>query len=150
MLDLEHIHWPFTLPEVQPGQRTPMLTDRDSYRRHELVPGEAYLYLREHLSPHSVADETIRELLGPALAAKRPTRFDVKPRDLQLISDGIAERTMETRPHCVLVIPQGMWNDAAKDTRTIFHNMCRIHRLDYRVENVGIGGAFWDCSPRKH
>src|SRR5450759_443335 len=145
LLDDEIISWPFTLQEVSPGGRTPILSPSDFYRRHELVPEEAYIYLNENLSPNSIPETVIRQMLGP-LAAKRPTRFDLGLRDLVSISDGIAQRTMETRPHCVLIIPSGMWHDATHSTRTVFHNMCNIHTLKYRVEDTGIGPAYWDCT----
>jgi hypothetical protein len=145
LLDEEIISWPFTLQELSPGQHTPMLSPSDFYRRHELVPGEAYIYINENLSLNGIPEAVIRQMLGPS-AARRPTRFDLPLRDLASISDGIAERTMETRPQCVLIIPTGMWQDATPSSRTVFHNMCKIHRLTYRVEDTGIGPAYWDCT----
>jgi hypothetical protein len=145
LLDDEIISWPFTLQEMPPGGRTPMLSLGDLYRRHEVAPGQAYLYLQESVSLNSISETVIRQMLGP-LAVKRPTRFDVVPRDLASISNGIAERTMETHPHCILIIPKGMWQDATHATRTVFQNMCNIHNLKYNVEDSGIGPAYWDCA----
>jgi len=134
VLDDETISWPFTGPE----------SARRLYRRHEIVPGKAFLYVLENLSPRSVPEQKIRQLLGP-LASKRPTRFGVAPGDLQFISNGIADRTLETYAHCTLMIPIAMWNDANQATQTIFHNMCKIHGLKYKVDNIGMS-AFWDCA----
>jgi hypothetical protein len=133
VLDDEIISWPFTVPE----------SARHLYRRHEIVPEEAFLYVLENLSPRSVPEQKIRELLGP-LSSKRPTRFGVAAGDLQFISNGIADQTLETYPHCTLMIPIAMWNDANQATRTIFHNMCQAHRVKYQVNDVGMS-AFWDC-----
>lgn len=143
LLDKETIFWPFGLAEVRPGRPTPMMSE--PYRRHALVPGEAYIYTAEGVNPRTIPEATIQELLGP-LASRRPTRVEVAPRSLSLISDGIAQRTMETWPQCVLVIPAGMWADASDPSRQVFQNICRIHGVSYRMENTGISGAYWDCS----
>jgi hypothetical protein len=29
--------------------------------------------------------------------------------------------------------------------RQSFQNLCRVYGVTFRVENVGIAGAYWDC-----
>jgi hypothetical protein len=142
LLDYRELSYPWTLQEVKPGEPVPMIDVNDLYRRHELVAAEAYLYLRDSSRLADVSEQQIRQLLGP-LASKRPTRFEVKPRDLQLIANGIADRTLELHGGCTLIIPSGIWEDASVTTRNVFVNLARIHGVSYRVEDIGLGGPFW-------
>ena len=71
LLDEEQISWPPTLPEKQPGEKTRMITPKDLYRRHEIVPGEAYIYLQTNRELQEVSEDTIREILGPHASGRR-------------------------------------------------------------------------------
>jgi hypothetical protein len=48
---------PLTLDEVSRGKRTWILTDKDFYRRHELGPGEAYLFVGDDTGMSRVPEQ---------------------------------------------------------------------------------------------
>ena len=64
MLDQETITWPPGLPAVRPGQATPLISAENLYRRHEIVEGEAYLFLKHDFMPSDVPPGVIEELLS--------------------------------------------------------------------------------------
>lgn len=141
ILDNEEISYPWTLPELASGQPV-QFADLTTYRRHELIAGEAYLYLRDSSGLERVNERDIRRLLGP-LAAQRPTVFPVVARSLAELSRAIGERTIERHAGCVLVVPDRMWSDASKEVQTMFHNLARIESVEYRREAFIHGGAYW-------
>lgn len=62
-LDEEIITWP---PELSGANAATQLSEHSQdnfYRRHEIVPGEAYLYLPIHETITDVPDAIIKELL---------------------------------------------------------------------------------------
>ncbi len=143
LLEEEVLSWPLSLPEMSPGAAVQYLDSSSMYRRHELVPGEAYVFLRENLKPHNIPESVIAELLGPELVSKQPRRWNVQPRSLRLIADGIGDRSLELRPNCRLIFPTAMWQDATDSERTVFTNLAKIHGVNFRVENTGVGPAYW-------
>ncbi len=64
LLDEEEIRWPPGMPEVRPGQGTPLFSQDDLYRRHEIVEGEAYLFLKRDFTPHDIPPGVIEDLLS--------------------------------------------------------------------------------------
>jgi hypothetical protein len=142
LLENDELTYPWTLQEMKPGQAVKYIDPSDTYRRHELVEGEAYLFLRDSSRMGDVSEAQIRELLGP-LAAKRAKMFEVLPRDLAMISQGLGDRSLERHGGCVLIIPKSMWQDADPGMRTLFSNIAKIERINYRVEDIGLGGAYW-------
>jgi hypothetical protein len=62
LLDDEEISWPPTLPEKRPSEPVRYLSAKDFYRRHEIVEGQAFLYLPHGLDVSEV-DPSIVEAL---------------------------------------------------------------------------------------
>jgi hypothetical protein len=141
LLDHEELAYPWALQEQEPGSPV-QLTDQTFYRRHEILPGEAFLYLRDGTALGRIEESVIRRLLG-ASAIKRPTRFPVELMDLRALKDGLGERTLERHAGCVLVIPSDMWETSPKDLRSIFHNLCRVEDVQYEVQMFAGERAFW-------
>ncbi len=63
MLDEEEIRWPPGMPQRRPGEPIAMISQDDFYRRHEIVEGEAYLFLKREFMPGDVPPGVIEELL---------------------------------------------------------------------------------------
>jgi hypothetical protein len=64
LLAYEEITWPPTLPEIRPGLPAPLISEGDFYRRHEIVRGEAYVFLKAPLAPSDIPEDQILKLLG--------------------------------------------------------------------------------------
>ena len=63
LLEEEEITWPPTFPEKKAGQPVKYLGPDDFYRRHEIIEGEAFLYLPHELALDNIAGEEIERLL---------------------------------------------------------------------------------------
>jgi hypothetical protein len=64
LLDHEEITWPPVMREKGAAQQTHMLSASDFYRRHEIVSGEVYLFLRDSSTLADVPPNVIDELRG--------------------------------------------------------------------------------------
>jgi hypothetical protein len=63
-LDDEEIPFPFHLDLKMPGKPVRYLKPDDWYKRHDIVPGESYIYLRPEKSVHDVSQSEIDDLLS--------------------------------------------------------------------------------------
>lgn len=63
LLDEEEIAWPPTLPEKEPGKGVQYISDKDFYRRHEVVEGEAFVFLAHDRTISDKDREIVQKLL---------------------------------------------------------------------------------------
>jgi hypothetical protein len=47
VIDREEITWPLGLPKIEPGKPVKMLSQDDFYRRHELIKGIFFVYVKD-------------------------------------------------------------------------------------------------------
>jgi hypothetical protein len=65
LLDEEEITWPPTLPEKAPGEPVRYLSAKDFYRRHEIIEGQAFLYLAHGIDLTDVDPAIVEGLVQP-------------------------------------------------------------------------------------
>ena len=73
VIDREEIVWPFETPEYDPHMADYGFTPGDVYRRHEVLSGAAYTYLRQGVSledvPDALLDMIVHESAGETAIA---------------------------------------------------------------------------------
>lgn len=63
LLDEEEIRWPPGMPERRAGGSFAAFSAEDLYRRHEIVEGEVYLFLKPDSVPKDVPPGVLEELI---------------------------------------------------------------------------------------
>lgn len=64
LLDEEEITWPPALLEKALGEGVHYISEKDFYQRHELIEGEAFVYLAHDRKVPHIEPETIENLLS--------------------------------------------------------------------------------------
>jgi hypothetical protein len=64
VLDQDYTLWPLGMPQMKPGEPVKYFSEEDFYWRHEIVEGEAYVYLKKPRTLKDVPPEEIDKLLS--------------------------------------------------------------------------------------
>lgn len=64
LLDREEITWPPSMPVKKPGEPVQYLKPTDFYRRHEIIEGQAYLFLKDSTPLTPEIEQWVRDQCG--------------------------------------------------------------------------------------